>query len=99
MDIRIIYKGVGEWPERVEMPDTLAALEAAVGGPIEVHTFCSNAAIVCNREGAVKGAPYNCHCLGVDWRGPLLIVGLEEKGFCSIPERSMPWIEAMVRGK
>lgn len=100
MDIRVIYKGVGEWPERVELPDTIAALEAAVGGPSEVHTFNTNAAVICKRGGtAAKAGRCNCHFLGRDWHGPLLIVGLEEKGFCSIPERSMPYIEAMAREK
>lgn len=97
--MRVLYKGVGEPPNRVELPNSLRALQASVGGRIEAHKFSASAAVVCNAEGAINGMPYNCHFLGVDWYGPVLIVGVNEEEFCDIPESSFIFLESMVGRK
>lgn len=94
--MRILYKGVGEAPNRVELPNSLRALQSAVGGRIEAVKFSTTAAIICNAEGRVNGLPYNCSFQGADWYGPVLIVGVKGEEFCSIPEGSFIFLEAMV---
>ncbi|WP_302645006.1 DUF3846 domain-containing protein [Dysosmobacter sp.] len=50
-------------------------MQAAVGGYIETVTFASDAVVICNEEGRLQGLPHNCTFLGVDFVGPILIVG------------------------
>ncbi len=95
--MKVIYKGVGALPERVELPDTARALQASVGGHIETHKIATNAAVVCNAQGAINGMPYNCTFLGQDWYGPVLIVGSRGEEFCSLPDGSFIFLEAMLR--
>ncbi len=95
--MKVLYKGVGTPPERMELPDTLRALQSAVGGRIEAHSFATNAAAVCNAEGAINGMPYNCTFLGQDWYGPVLIVGKRGEEFCDLPAGSFVFLEAMLR--
>lgn len=97
--MRILYKGVGEAPNRVEIPNSLRALQASVGGRIETHTFSTSAAVICNAEGTVNGMPYNCTFLGQDWYGPVMIVGVKDEEFCSLPEQSFFFLEKMVGRK
>lgn len=97
--MRVLYKGVGEPPNRVELPASIRALRASVGGPVEMHKIASSAAVVCNAEGATRDLPYNCSFLGMDWRGPVLIVGVNGEEFCDIPEGSFIFLESMVGRK
>ena len=48
--MRVIRKVPGRPPELVEMENTLAALQQAVGGYIETVTLSADAAIICNYE-------------------------------------------------
>lgn len=99
MKIRVIYKGVGEMPNRVELPSSIKALQASVGGAIEVHSFALDTAIVSNAFAIDKCLPYNCSFLGRDWYGPLLIVGFDGCSFCSLPEKAMEALEKEIISK
>ena len=76
--MRVIYKAPGCVPEPRDIPHTLEELQAAVGGYIETVTFASDAVAICNEEGRLQGLPHNCTFLGIDFVGPILIVGRSE---------------------
>lgn len=73
--MKVIYKVPGCAAEPRDIPNTLEELQAAVGGYIETVTFASDAVVICNEEGRLQGLPHNCTFLGVDFVGPILIVG------------------------
>lgn len=83
--MKVIFKAPGCLPEFRDIPNTLEALQAAVGGYIETFTFATDAAVVCNEEGRILGLPYNRNVLGIPFYGPILIVGVNGEEFCDIP--------------
>lgn len=47
-------------PERVDIPDTLEAMQKVVGGYIQaVYPFEEPIALICNEEGKLNGLPLN----------------------------------------
>lgn len=87
--MRVIYKAPGGKPEIRDIPNTLEELQASVGGYIESCTFATNAAVICNEEGRLRGLPYNCRFLGVDFVGPILIVGIDGDEFADLDPETM----------
>lgn len=87
--MKVIYKAPGCAPERRDIPNTLEELQAAVGGYIETVTFASNAVVICNEEGRLQGLPHNCTFLGVDFVGPILIVGRAGDDFADLTPEVM----------
>lgn len=83
--MKVIKKEPGEAQELMDIPNTLKALQEAVGGHIETVTFCTDACVVCDEEGVLKGKRYNCNFLGVDFVGTILLVGVDGENFCDIP--------------
>lgn len=84
--MHVIYKAPGCAPEPRDIPNTLEELQAAVGGYIETVTIATDAAVICNEEGRLLGMPHNvCFC-GVDFVGPILIVGVDGEEFADLPE-------------
>ncbi len=84
--MKAIRKKPGCAPEIIEVENTLKALQAEVGGYIEVITLPYGAAIICNEEGRILGLPDNCRVRGVDFVGTVLIVGTKGDEFCDVPE-------------
>ena len=82
--MKVIYKAPGCRPEPRDIPDTLEELQASVGGYIETVTFATDAAVICNEEGRLRGLPHNCRFLGVDFVGPILIVGCDGEKFADL---------------
>lgn len=82
--MRVIRKAPGRPPELVEMENTLAALQQAVGDYIETVTLSVDTAIICNEEGRLQGLPYNCDFLGIPFVGPILVVGIDGDEMCSL---------------
>ena len=74
--MHVIYKAPECPPEPRDIPNTLEELQATVGGYIETVTLAADTAIICNEEGRLLGLPYNCRFLGVDFVGPILVVGV-----------------------
>ena len=84
--MRVIRKVPGRPPELVEMENTLAALQQAVGGYIETVTLSADAAIICNGGGRLRGVPYDCDGLGISFVGPILVVGIDGDEMCSLDD-------------
>lgn len=72
--------------ERVEVDNTLEALQEQVGGYIETVTFRADACVLCNEEGAIHHLPYNTTICRVDFLGPVLIVGVKGEEFTDLTE-------------
>lgn len=87
--MRVIYKAPSGKPEIRDIPNTLEELQESVGGYIESCTFATNAAVICNEEGRLRGLPYNCRFLGVDFVGPILIVGIDGDEFADLDPETM----------
>jgi hypothetical protein len=83
--MKVIIKRPGAEPEYAEIENSLAKLREIVGGHIETVTFASNACIVCNEEGRIKGLEYNGTCFGLDFFGPIIFVGIKGDEFTDYP--------------
>lgn len=83
--MKAIRKKPGCAPEIIEIENTLAALQAEVGGYIETVTIARDAVIICNEEGRILGLPDNGRVCSVDFVGTVLIVGIKGDEFCDVP--------------
>ena len=82
--MKVIKKEPGEKPRIVSIPNTLEALQEAVGGRIETVRLFEDACLVCDEEWRLKGKPYN-NILGVEFGGTVLLVGASGEEFCDVP--------------
>lgn len=82
--IRVLRKEPGKPAAWVEIENKLAALQEAVGGYIETVTLFTDLVIICDEEGKLKGAPYNCEICGIDFVGPILIAGVKGEEFADL---------------
>ncbi len=71
--MQVIRKDPGKPPRLVEIPNTLKALQQAVGGYIETVSFCEDALVICNEEGLLMGLAPNCSFLGIPFVGTILM--------------------------
>lgn len=87
--MRAVYKAPGKKAELVDVENELSALQKAVGGYLESVTLATDCCILCDEEGRLKGLPHNCVFCGVDFCGPILIVGVDGEKFADLayPER------------
>ena len=81
-----IIKRPGEPAKRIEIDNTLEALQKAVGGYIETVTLFEDVALICNEEGRLMGLPHNMEFLGIRFVGSVLAVGRIEDEFRSLTE-------------
>lgn len=84
--MKAIRKKPGCAPEIIEVENTLEALQAEADGYIETATIASDVVVICNEEGVLRGLPYNCRFVGVDFVGTILVVGRNKDEFCDVPE-------------
>ena len=84
--MKAIRKKSGCAPEIIEVENTLKVLQTEAGGYIETVTIASDVVVICNEEGVLLGMPYNCQFFGVDFVGPILVVGRNKDEFCDAPE-------------
>ena len=82
--MKAIRKKPGCEPELIDIENTLAALQNEVGGYIETVSI-ANVVIICNEEGRLRGLPYNCRFIGVDFVGTILMVSRDKDEFCDVP--------------
>lgn len=83
--MKVIRKEPGEQPRMVDIPNTLEALQEAVGGRIETVSLFEDACVVCDEEWRIKGKPYNCNILCMAFGGTVLLVGVNGEEFCDVP--------------
>lgn len=87
--MKAICKKPGEPAEVVDIENSLEALQEAVGGHLESFTFAVDACVLCDEDGRWKGYPHNTVICGVEFAGPILIVGVAGEDFTDLkaPER------------
>ncbi len=83
--ISALLKRPGEIPRHVNVSNSLEALQRNVDGYIECVRFTSDAVIICDEEGRLKGKPHNCFIAGHDFVGDILIVGVDGEDFTDLP--------------
>ena len=83
--IRAIIKEPHE-PAREELiENTLDTFQRLVGGYIETVTLGADWTVICNEEGRLEGLPYNMELCGVDFVGPIVLVGVRDDEFTDFP--------------
>lgn len=83
--MKAIRKKPGCAPELIDIDNTLKALQAEVDGYIETVTIASDAVVICNEEGRLRGMSYNCLFFGMVFVGTILVVGRNKDEFCDVP--------------
>ena len=69
------FKANGDWSV-IEIPNTLEALQEAVGGYIEVVHIFSEIVLICDEEGRIKGKSINPY--SNDIRGDFILCGIAD---------------------
>lgn len=95
--IRVLKVEPGKAPEKVAMPNTLEALQAAVGGYIEVLGLDSDAVLICNEEGKLMGLSANRRVGGDMIAGTFLIAGETDGEFCSLSDDAAAYYGAQFK--
>ena len=96
--MKIIKLLPGEEPERIEVENTLEALQKEVEGKIEAVRVCTDLVILCNEEGLWLMMKPNRVILGHHFVGPVLFVGADGDKFCSLSEEAMEIVEKRLLG-
>lgn len=84
--IKVIRKAPNKAPERIEIENTLEALQWEVGGYIETVTLASDLVVICDEEGRLKGKAANCRICGIRFVGTILIAGVDGEEFTDVPD-------------
>lgn len=91
--MKIIKLLPGKEPERIEVENTLEALQKEVEGKIEAVTVSTDLAILCNEEGIWLMMKPNRVIMGHHFVGPVLFVGVDGEKFCALSEEAMEFVE------
>ena len=92
--MKAILKKPGEAPEIVEIDNDRKALSEMIGGRLESFTFATDACVLCDEEGWFKDLPFNVELMGIQFFGPILLVGVNGDEFCDFPVLDQ-WVERM----
>ena len=94
----IIKRPCDQFGEETTIPNTLRALQEAVGGYIETVTLDNGVVLICNEEGRIRDMPYNFSALCsahaydayVEWRealyGTVIACGVEGDVFAEVAD-------------
>ena len=84
--MRALYKAPNDMKfHQLNIPNELHTMQELVGGYIETLTVATDCCVICNEEGRILGMPENCNFLGVDFVGPILLVGVDGDEFTDCP--------------
>ena len=90
--INVVIKLPGMKPERMNVENSLRALQKIVDGHIEVVQIFEDVLVICNEEGRINGMKFNCNILGAQFFGPVIICGTSGAEFEDAPEGAEQWI-------
>lgn len=82
-------------PRRIDLDNTLKALQKAVGGYVESLAVEPDVTFLLNEDGKLRGLPANRHYRGDILVGPVVICGVRGERFCSLREDQMAKYERM----
>lgn len=94
----VIIKRPGERAEEATIPNTLKALQKAVGGYIETVTLSDTMVIICNEEGRILHLPYNGTFCGHQFYGTVVFAGVDGEEFADIPLSLEDFYHFVLRG-
>lgn len=83
--MKVIIKRPGFKAEYAEIENSLSKLQEIVGGYIETVTFTSDACLIVNEEGRLKGLPYNFNFCGLQIFRSVIFVGVKGDEFTDFP--------------
>lgn len=84
--IRVIIKKTGErYGHEVEIPNTLAAIQEAVGEFIETLRLDGGLIAICDEEGLLKRSGWNMFLGGIPICGTIVFVGVDGEEFDDCP--------------
>lgn len=95
--IRVLVKEPGKEAELREIPNTLKALQSAVGGYIETVTFAEDCTLIVNEEGKLQGLPVNFRIFGDVIVGTALFAGVSGEEFCSLTDKQVETVRTLLR--
>ena len=84
--IRAILIRPGEDPKIGAQRNTLQALQERVQGHIECVTLEPGLVVICNEEGRINSMRHSATIAGVQFFGPILVVGAEGEDFTDVQE-------------
>ena len=99
--MRVVVKKVGAEPVVRDIPNSLAAMQAEVGGYIEVVPLSKRIKLICNEEGWLLGLPTNFELFDNAIVGNVFFCAVDESGedFVSLsPEMCDHLVRAFERG-
>ena len=96
--MRVLIKEPGKPWVVALIPNTLEALQQAVGGYIETYTIDPQRGlvIICDEEGRLADKPFNLRIDGIDFVGTLLLCGFDKDDgeFYNVPD----WVVRVLSG-
>ena len=95
--IRVLVKEPGKEAELRDIPNTLKALQSAVGGYIETVTFAEDCTLVVNEEGKLQGLPPNFLFFGDVIAGTAVLAGVDGEEFCSLTDEQIESARKLLR--
>ena len=84
-EIYAIVKNPGEPAVGKRIKNELRSFQELVGGYIETVTPGLDWTIICNEEGRILKQPYNVEFCGIDFVGPIVLVGVRDDEFTDFP--------------
>lgn len=95
--IRVLVKEPGKEAELRDIPNTLKALQNAVGGYIETMWLEDSCVIICNEEGKLQGLPPNFLLMGDLIVGTAVLAGVDGEEFCSLTDEQIKSTRTLLR--
>lgn len=94
--MRALKKEPGKPWETVEVENTLEALQAEVDGRLEACTIFTDATVLCDEEGRLKGKRRSTALAGIPFVGTVLVVGVAGDEFIGLTEKQEENLRWMV---
>lgn len=92
-----LIKDPGEQPIVANIPNSLEALQKAVGGFIETVDRSDTLALLCNEQGLLMGLPYNHTIFEMPIVGPIVAVGVDGEEFVSLMPDQIQFLMRLLR--
>lgn len=82
--MKIIRKRPGAIPEILKTEDSEVAIQALLGGDTKMDMIAADVAILSRSNPEQEERNATC-VLGLHYKGTILVVGVDEDGFCNVP--------------
>lgn len=95
--MKVLMVEPGREPYEKEIENTLAAMQEAIGGYIEVVYTKDGDAILLNEEGKLLGLPPNRSFYNDIFAGTFFIAGVEDEDFASLSDEKLTYYTDMFK--